>query len=143
MMSLRSVARSAPRSIARLSSATTLRQTAARPSALLKSSWAPLRISQTQTAAAFSTTPLRWAPAGEVDEEMSAKLESELEFEGQMKDAEEAPSSVNDFLSNGPFKLVETAGKEDVVLTRQFGNEKYAAPCSSSCPPLPSSCASD
>lgn len=125
-MSLRSVARSAPRTVARLSSAT-LRQTTTRPSALLKSSWAPLRLSQTQTAAAFSTTPLRWAPAGEVDEEMSSKLESEMEFEGQMKESEEVSSTVSDFLNNGPFKLVETSGKEDVVLTRQFGNEKYVA----------------
>ncbi|KXJ90174.1 mitochondrial glyco protein [Microdochium bolleyi] len=86
---------------------------------LLRSSAAPLRT----TTKAFSTTALRWAPAGEVDEELSAKLESELQFEGELKEAEQVPASVKDFLDNSPFKLQDTPGKEDVVLTRQFGNE--------------------
>ncbi|KAI1139255.1 mitochondrial glycoprotein [Hypoxylon sp. FL0543] len=121
MMSLRAVARTAPRTISRLSS-TALRQSrVARPSALVKSSWAPLRSSQ--FASAFSTSQLRQAPKAEVDEELSLKLESELQFEGEMKENEQLPASVKDFLENSAFELKDTPGKEDVALTRKFGNE--------------------
>ncbi|KAI1413482.1 mitochondrial glycoprotein [Hypoxylon sp. FL1857] len=121
MMSLRAVARSAPRTISRLSS-TALRQSrAARPSSLVKPSWAPLR--STQFASAFSTSQLRQGRAAEVDEELSLKLETELQFEGEMKENEQLPASVKDFLENSPFELKDTPGKEDVILTRKFANE--------------------
>lgn len=121
-MSLRAAARSAPRTLSRLSS-TALRQSrAAQPSSLLKSSWAPLR--STQLTTAFSTSQFRQAPAAaEVDEQLSVKLESEISFENQMKENEQLPASVQDFLENSPFELKDTPGKEDVVLTRKFGDE--------------------
>lgn len=120
-MSLRAAARSAPRALTRLSSTAIRQSRAAQPSSLLKSSWAPLR--STQFASAFSTSQFRQAPAAEVDEELSVKLESEIEFEGQMKENEQLPASVKDFLENSPFELQDTPGKEDVTLTRKFGNE--------------------
>ncbi|ORY58866.1 mitochondrial glyco protein [Pseudomassariella vexata] len=120
MMSMRTIARSAPRTLTRLSSAA-LRQSVARPSILLKSTLAPLRSSQLTSS--FSTTQFRRAPAGEVDEELSVKLESELQFEGEMKENEQLPASVKDFLENSPFELIDTPGKEDVILKRKFGNE--------------------
>ncbi len=40
-----------------------------------------------------------------------------------MKD-EQLPTSVKDYLENGPFKIIDTPGSEEVVLTRQFGDEK-------------------
>ncbi len=123
MMSFRVVARSAPRTLfSRLSSTVARQSSVARPSSsLLRSTWAsPLRSSQLS---AFSTTPLRRAPAGEVDEELSVKLQSELQFESEMKENDEFPASVKDFLENSPFKLNDTPGKEDVFLTRKFGNE--------------------
>ncbi|KAI2467370.1 mitochondrial glycoprotein [Annulohypoxylon bovei var. microspora] len=120
MLSLRAVARSAPRTLNRLGS-TALRQSrVARPSPLLKSSWAPLRSSQ--FASAFSTTQFRQA-APEVDGELSVKLESELQFEGSMKEVDKFPASVKDFLENSPFELKDEPGKEDVTLTRKFGSE--------------------
>lgn len=120
MMSLRAVARSASRTLPRLSSSA-IRQSAARPSpSLVNSAWTPLR--STQFASAFSTTPLRRAPPSEVDEELSVKLESELQFEKEMKD-NDVPASVKDFLENSPFELKDTPGMEDVYLTRKFGNE--------------------
>ncbi|KAK8055682.1 hypothetical protein PG993_000909 [Apiospora rasikravindrae] len=126
MMSMRAVARSAPRTLSRLSSAALRQQiTAARSSssALLKAAtWAPLR-SSPFAAKSFSTTPLRAAPAGEVDEELSLKLDSELQFESEMKENEQLPASIQDFLDNSAFELVDTPGKEDVVLKRKFGNE--------------------
>lgn len=54
---------------------------------------------------------------------MSVKLNSEIEFENDMKEAAPVPASVKDFLENSPFELKDEPGKEDVVLTRKFGNE--------------------
>lgn len=130
MMSLRAAARSAPRTLTRLSS-TAARSTTASASASVLSvarplarSWAPLRSTTgQQLGAAFSTTPLRGKPAGQVDEELSVKLESELQFESEMKENEQQPASVKDFLANSPFELKDVPGKEDVYLVRKFGNE--------------------
>jgi complement component 1 Q subcomponent-binding protein len=62
--------------------------------------------------------------AGEVDEEVSAKLASEIEFENDVKAEEPLPASIKDFMDNSPFKIEDVPGKEDVVLTRTFGDEK-------------------
>ncbi|KAI8964229.1 mitochondrial glycoprotein [Daldinia sp. FL1419] len=121
MMSLRAVARSAPRTLTRLSSTTLRSSRLAQPSSLLKSTWAPLRSSQFTSS--FSTSQFRQAPAAEVDEELSVKLESELEFENEMKEDLQLPASVKDFLENSPFELKDQPGKEDVTLVRKFGNE--------------------
>jgi complement component 1 Q subcomponent-binding protein len=118
MMSIRTFARSAPRSVARMTAAS-LRQSVARPSTFAKaSSVAALR------SAAFSTTPFRAAAASEANEELSAKLESELQIEEELQDSEQQPASIKDFLENGPFELVDTPGQEVVKLTRTFGEEK-------------------
>ncbi|KAI1101312.1 mitochondrial glycoprotein [Jackrogersella minutella] len=121
MLSLRAVARSAPRTISRIG-ATTIRQSrVARPSCL-KSALAPLRSSQ--FASAFSTTPTQFKKAeGSVDAEFATKLESEIQFEDQMKEVEGPSASIKDFLENTPFKLEDIPGKEDVTLTRKYGNE--------------------
>ncbi|KAF3067214.1 Mitochondrial acidic protein MAM33 [Daldinia childiae] len=121
MMSLRAVARSAPRTFTRLSSTTLRSSRLAQPSSLLRSSWTPLRSSQFTSS--FSTSQFRQAPAAEVDEELSVKLESELQFENEMKEDEQLPASVKDFLENSPFELKDEPGKEDVSLVRKFGNE--------------------
>jgi len=60
-----------------------------------------------------------------VDSELSAKLESEIQFETEVKENEPQPASIKDFLENGPFEIQDIPGQEDVVLTRTFGNEKY------------------
>ncbi|EJT75832.1 hypothetical protein GGTG_05761 [Gaeumannomyces tritici R3-111a-1] len=124
MMSLRNLARSAPRALARASSAAIYRPAAS--GSLLTKTSTPFA-SALRTArqpAAFSTSALRRAAAGEVEKELVAKLESEIEFEAQVKESEEEPASIKDFLENGPFKLEDTPGKEKVVLTRNYGNEK-------------------
>ncbi|KAE9572545.1 Mitochondrial acidic protein MAM33 [Colletotrichum fructicola] len=118
MLSIRSIARSAPRTLTRLS-ATTLRQSA-RPSAFVKAS----SFGAVQRASAFSSSAFRKAPAGETDAELLAKLESELSFEDEVKQNEQLPASVKDFLDNSPFELHDTPGKEEVKLTRKFGEEK-------------------
>ncbi|AEO59913.1 hypothetical protein MYCTH_2308582 [Thermothelomyces thermophilus ATCC 42464] len=118
MMSLRTIARSAPRALARASSTYSSRTASslfrARPASFIR----PQQVS------AFSTSLFRRAMAGEVDEEVSAKLASEIEFEQDVKQNEPLPASIKDFLDNSPFKVEDVPGKEDVILTRTFGDEK-------------------
>ena len=59
-----------------------------------------------------------------MDQELSAKFESELQLEKEMRDTGELPANVKDFLDNSPFELHDTPGQEEVVLTRSFGDEK-------------------
>jgi complement component 1 Q subcomponent-binding protein len=88
---------------------------------LFQSAWKPAR---PQFVASFSTSNARREKSSEIDEQLLAKLESEIQMEEEMKD-EELPTSVKDYLENGPFEIIDTPGEEDVVLTRQFGDEKY------------------
>ncbi len=119
-MSLRAFVRSAPRALPRLSTAAVQRCRAA-PS-LLHAQRAFVKPQQT---AAFSASVFRRAPAGnEVDEELSAKLDSEIQFESEVKDNEPQPTSVKDFLDSGLFDVEDIPGQEEVVLKRTYGNEK-------------------
>ncbi len=119
-MSLRAFARSAPRAVSRLSY-TTAALRLARPS-LFSASRAFFR---PQRASAFSTSVFRRAPAGnEVDEELSAKLDSEIQFETEVKENEPQPASIKDFLDSGLFEIEDIPGQEEVVLRRTYGNEK-------------------
>ncbi|KAI1166027.1 mitochondrial glycoprotein [Nemania serpens] len=121
MMSLRAAARSAPRTLTRMSSAAVRNTRAAQPNSLLRTAWAPLPAPR--LAATFSSTSWRREPKNEVDKELLAKLESELQFENEMKETSQLPSSVKDFLENTPYELKDEAGKEDVYLHRKFGDE--------------------
>lgn len=69
----------------------------------------------------------------EGDQELVDKLESEIISENEMKEADELPTSIKEFLENTPFKITDTPGKEDVVLTRNFGDEKYVLPAAYIC----------
>lgn len=53
-----------------------------------------------------------------------AKIESEIQMENEMKEADPTPASITEYLQNGPFKIQDTPGEEEVVLTRQFGDEQ-------------------
>jgi complement component 1 Q subcomponent-binding protein len=66
---------------------------------------------------------MRGAKAGEGDEELVAKLESEIQMENEMKEEGGLPASIKDYLENGPFEIHDVPGREDVTLTRQFGDE--------------------
>lgn len=104
--------------MSRLASAS-MRAGVARPSTFVKiSAVSALR------PAAFSTTVGRRAADGETDDTLSAKLESEIEIEEQMKDEEEQPASIKDFLAASDFELIDTPGQEVVKLVRSFGEEK-------------------
>jgi complement component 1 Q subcomponent-binding protein len=122
MLSLRT---SAARSASRL--LTKAVRPAARSTTAVFSAQQTARVAR-QSAAAFSTSVFRRAAAGEVDEELSAKLNSEIEYENDVKENEPLPASIKDFLENGPFEIQDTPGKEEVTLTRTFGKEKYVHP---------------
>jgi complement component 1 Q subcomponent-binding protein len=66
---------------------------------------------------------MRGSKAGEGDDELVAKLESEIRMESEIKEDDGLPTSVKDYLENGPFEIHDVPGREDVVLTRQFGDE--------------------
>jgi len=115
------MARAAPRAISRASSVQTISRAAS--SNLLKYTRTSAFL-RPQQASAFSTTVFRRAAENETDEELSSKLGSEIEFEEDVKENEPQPTSIKDFLDNGPFEIKDIPGKEEVVLTRSFGNEK-------------------
>lgn len=120
MLSIRTLARaSAPRAAMRMATNTTSAASLlARPAAAAAAKPAAVR--------ALSSTTARWAKAAqtETDEELSAKLDSEIQIEEDMKASEQEPASVRDFLANTPFELVDTPGKEVVKLVRQYNDEK-------------------
>ncbi|KAK4231976.1 mitochondrial glycoprotein [Podospora fimiseda] len=125
MMSLRSIARNAPRALARATSATsTIRTTSstflrtARPSTLLR---------PTQITSAFSTSTIRRTAIdeeGATETELASKLDEELKYETSVKETEHMPASIKDFLENSQFEIKDIPGSEDVILTRTYGNEK-------------------
>ncbi|RDW84918.1 hypothetical protein BP6252_02508 [Coleophoma cylindrospora] len=122
MLSIRSFSRAAPRTVSRLANSSIKRQASAKSSLLQQStalSWKPTRTSQ--FAASFSSAARRYKAAG--DEELIAKIESEIQLENEMKEADPMPASITEYLENGPFKIEDVPGQEDVVLTRKFGNE--------------------
>ncbi|KAI1129756.1 mitochondrial glycoprotein [Nemania abortiva] len=120
MMSLQTVARSAPRTLTRLSSTAIRTPKVAQSSSLLRTAWAPLRTPQ--LAATFSSTSWRQASEkNEVDQELLEKLQSELQFESEVKQGQ--PASITDFIKNSSWEIKDEPGKEDVYLTRKFGDE--------------------
>lgn len=129
MFSIRSLARSAPRTVGRMASAS-MRQTMARPATLTKVGGASNGLNVMRSGASFSTSAAnrRAAADGETDDELSAKIESEIQIEEEMKASEQEPSSVKDFINNSPFELIDTPGQEVVKLVRSFGDEKWVFP---------------
>ncbi|KAK5625105.1 hypothetical protein RRF57_000821 [Xylaria bambusicola] len=117
-MSFRAAVRSAPRTLSRMNSAAIRQTRIAQPSSLLRTTWRT-----PQLAATFSSTPLRQAPANEADRELLSKLESEVKFENELKQNEQVPASIKDFMENSPYEVKDEPGKEDVYLVRKFGDE--------------------
>lgn len=60
---------------------------------------------------------------GAVDKELSAKLGSEYAIETEMKENNEPPPGIQEFIKNGPFTVTDVEGNDEVVLERKFGNE--------------------
>jgi len=45
-----------------------------------------------------------------------------------MRDSANLPSHLQEYLDNSAFKMEDQAGTEDVLMTREFGDEKYDFP---------------
>ncbi|KAI5776863.1 mitochondrial glycoprotein [Geopyxis carbonaria] len=74
---------------------------------------------------AFSTGLRLLNQSGSVDQELAMKLQSELDLEKEMKETGDSgyPPSVQEYLKDTPFKLVDKPGQQDVELVRKFGSE--------------------
>ncbi|KIY03277.1 uncharacterized protein Z520_01744 [Fonsecaea multimorphosa CBS 102226] len=72
---------------------------------------------------AFSTSIVRREPAGQSDEALVAKLNNERMLELQSQ-SDDRLAAINEFLENSPFKVQDKPGSHEIVLTRDFGNEK-------------------
>jgi complement component 1 Q subcomponent-binding protein, mitochondrial len=130
-MSLRTLSRTAPRAAARLTSApaairsSLLISAATRPSTFQAASSLRSAALTRTSVSTFSSAAARRAPANnEVDEELSAKLSSEIQFETEIRENEPEATSVKDFLESGLFEIEDVPGREEVVLRRTYGDEK-------------------
>ncbi|KAF2704216.1 mitochondrial glyco protein [Pleomassaria siparia CBS 279.74] len=120
MFAIRNLARSAPRSIARLSTK------AVRPQPSLFRQAAAFQPAWTQAprlTAAFHVSAARREDGG-VNEELVAKLQSEITMEEDMKDDEDLSANIKEYLDSSPFEIEDKPGNQEVVLTRTFGDEK-------------------
>jgi len=75
------------------------------------------------TTANFSSTTKNLRPSGTVDEELVAKIDSEIGMEKQVNETAEIPAPIKEYLENGPFTLNDKPGHEEVELVRKFGEE--------------------
>ncbi|GAA5855204.1 hypothetical protein JCM8547_008982 [Rhodosporidiobolus lusitaniae] len=66
----------------------------------------------------FSSSVLRAEPSA-----LSAKLAEELKFETETDDASAEPEFVTAFKDEGVWQIVDEAGSDEIVLTRNFGSE--------------------
>ncbi|KAL9124596.1 MAG: hypothetical protein Q9217_006088 [Psora testacea] len=120
-MSFRSFSRALPRSVPRFASSCAPRCISSIPrTSLLQQS---LKIASIPRYAAFSTSRVAHEKEGQVDQELSAKIQSELDMERDTRDSEKLPASISDYLDSSSFELHDTPGHEEVVLTRKFGDE--------------------
>ncbi|KAH5429005.1 hypothetical protein HBI47_113200 [Parastagonospora nodorum] len=120
MLGLRNLARSAPRSAARLSTKAIRPQSSVfRQTAAFQPSWA----SVPRLTASFHVSARR-QESGAVSDELVAKLQSEISMEEDMKEDDDLSANIKEYLENSPFEIEDKAGNQEVVLTRTFGDEK-------------------
>ena len=53
-------------------------------------------------------------------------------MENEMRESDQPPDHIREYMENTEFKIQDTLGQEEVVLTRTFGDEKYGHSLSSS-----------
>lgn len=89
-----------------------------------------------QIAPAFSTSALRLKQSqeldvvpGQLEGELAAKLQSEIDLEKEALEAEDnaLEQSIKESLVENEWKVENKEGSEEVTLRRQFGNDKYEA----------------
>ncbi|KAL1301657.1 hypothetical protein AAFC00_005877 [Neodothiora populina] len=117
MLSLRSFARGVPKNVSRLA----LRTVVQRPAQLQAVAWRPILANR--AAAPFSTSLSRFQDNESANQELAAKLNSEIALEKENQD-EDFRESIKEYLDNSDYQIEDVEGQEDVHLTRTFGDEK-------------------
>ncbi|ENI03717.1 hypothetical protein COCC4DRAFT_82394 [Bipolaris maydis ATCC 48331] len=120
MLSLRNLARSVPRSVARFSTKAVRPQTALRQTAAFQPAWTA---AVPRLTASFSMSAARREDSG-INEELVAKLQSEIAMEESMKEDEDLSANIKEYLENSPFEIEDQDGNQEVVLTRTYNDEK-------------------
>ncbi|XP_014561780.1 hypothetical protein COCVIDRAFT_33388 [Bipolaris victoriae FI3] len=120
MLSLRNLARSVPRSAARFSTKAVRPQTALRQTAAFQPAWT---VAVPRLTAPFSMSAARRDDSG-INEELVAKLHSEIAMEESMKEDEDLSANIKEYLENSPFEIEDQDGNQEVVLTRTYNDEK-------------------
>ncbi|KAF2752257.1 mitochondrial glyco protein [Sporormia fimetaria CBS 119925] len=120
MLALRNFARSAPR-VARIST----RAVRPQPSLFRQAaaSQQPAWTSAPRLAASFHISAVR-RQESDVQEELVAKLQSEISMEEDMKEDEDLSANIKEYLESSAFELHDKPGQQEVALTRTFGDEK-------------------
>ncbi|KAL4879632.1 mitochondrial glycoprotein [Aspergillus karnatakaensis] len=126
MLSLRTLARSVPRTFSR-TIASSSRSAILRPvSNLPKTSFVQPSLKQAirPSYAAFSTS--RAFRQAEGDAELAAKLEDELSHEKSsgLEDLESSVQNIQYVLQNNSWEVKDVPGEQEVVLTKKFNNEE-------------------
>ncbi|KAF7845844.1 hypothetical protein BT93_L0382 [Corymbia citriodora subsp. variegata] len=122
MLSLRLLSRQAPRGVARISSLAA--RQIQKPAQLQALSWGPaFAPSSLRLAAQFSSSRAVRDENDSANQELAAKLESELAYEQQEQEDNENPN-LKEYLEHSSFQLQDTPGNEEVSLTRTYGDEK-------------------
>jgi Mitochondrial glycoprotein len=62
----------------------------------------------------------------EVVEELVAKLDSEIRGEKDSRNPETYSDTIEEYLKESGYQIHDTPGQEEVILSRKFGDEKYA-----------------
>ncbi|GES57495.1 regulatory protein SUAPRGA1 [Aspergillus terreus] len=123
MLSLRTLARSVPRTVSR-SLAVSSRSAVLRPvSSVPKFSFNQIT---KPACAAFSTSSVFHQAAAEGDIELVAKLEDELKHEkaSGLEDLDSSVQNIQYVLQNNSWEVKDVPGEQEVVLTKKFGNEE-------------------
>ncbi|KAL5359757.1 mitochondrial glycoprotein [Aspergillus floccosus] len=123
MLSLRTLARSVPRTVSR-SLAVSSRSAVLRPvSSVPKFSFNQIT---KPACAAFSTSSIFRQATAEGDIELVAKLEDELKHEkaSGLEDLDSSVQNIQYVLQNNSWEVKDVPGEQEVVLTKKFGNEE-------------------
>jgi complement component 1 Q subcomponent-binding protein len=102
MLSLRSLARAAPRSAARYSAKAVRPQASLfRPTVAVQPAWSH---AVPRLTAAFSLSAAR-RQEGSSNEELVAKLQSEMAMEADLKESDDLSANIKEYLENSPFEV--------------------------------------
>ncbi|KAK5043637.1 hypothetical protein LTR84_011351 [Exophiala bonariae] len=118
MLSLRALSRALPKTLFNKSPVRCLSSVSR--TAFYRPVWQP---ATRTTYPAFSTSCARREPAGESDQELSAKIEQEYQLEVENNDSSKL-TPLNDYLSDSGFEITDVPGTHEVTLTKTFGNEQ-------------------